>query len=247
MYDTNLLILKNVRYGGLMNLDELQPGQLATIIVSYGKEHMEFNTMLEDVYPKRRIICAAPVLKNEKPISFNSSAVQTHLVVFFEDKTPQIFYNVSIMLTRRDKTSVWYHITAPSNSIEYNRRKSYRCYLGIDTTVMIGPHHAAYDAILKDISVGGFSFTIDSFRSCDVGEMAHIILKDYIEELKESFTFSVYGIILTKRELENNRTVCGCRITSNTYGIDSYIAKKERIRLQKTRGGLTGSPASRHV
>lgn len=230
-----------------MNLDELQPGQLATIIVSYGKEHMEFNTMLEDVYPKKRIICAAPVLKNDKPISFNSTAVQTHLVVFFEDKTPQIFHNVKILLTRRDKTSVWYSISAPSNSIDYNRRKSYRCYLGMDTSIMVGPHHAAYDAILKDISVGGFSFTMDSFRNCSVGEMAHLILKDYIEELKENFTFSIYGIILTKRELENNRTIYGCRITSNTFGIDSYIAKKERVRLQKTRGGFSTSQTTRRV
>ncbi len=224
---------------GTMTIEELYQGQLAIIVVSFGQEHMEFNTMIEDINPKKKLIYTDPILRDDKPVSFGSSAVQTHLIVFFEDRAPQIFRNVQIHLTRRDKESLWYTIIAPTTSVEYNRRKHYRCYIGEDTSVMIGKHHTTYDAVLKDLSYGGFSFSIETERSCEIGDMVHFVLQDYIPELKERFSFSIYGIVVTKRDIENDRSVYGCRITSNTYGIDTYIAKKERVRLQKSRGGLS--------
>lgn len=228
-----------------MNLEELQPGLLATIIVSLGQKHMEFNTMIEEVNAKKKTAYIPPVLKDDKPISFNSNTVQTHLLVFFPDRTPQVFRNVKILLARRDRESLCYTVTSTSSSVDYNRRKHYRCYIGLDTTIMVGAHHSAYDAVLKDLSIGGFSFTMDSYLQCSVGDMVHFVLKEYIDELKENFQFSIYGIVVEARLLENDKTIYGCRITSNAYGIDSYIAKKERLRLQKTRGSLSSRSARR--
>lgn len=224
-----------------MTIEELYQGQLAIIMVSFGQEHMEFNTMIEDINPKKKLIYAAPVLRDDKPVSFSSSAVRTHLIVFFEDRTPQVFRNVTIQLTRRDKDSLWYAITAATTSVDYNRRKHYRCYIGENASVMIGRHHTTYDAVLKDLSYGGFSFTIETERTCEIGDMVHFVLQDYIPELNERFSFSIYGIVVTKRDIENERSVYGCRITSNARGIDTYIAKKERIRLQKSRGGMSSA------
>lgn len=220
-----------------MRLEELEQGQLVTILVSFDKKYMEFNTMIEEVNQKKRLVYASPVMRNDKPVSFKSSSVRTHLLIFFRDRTPQIFRNVSIQLTGRDRDSVWYAISASTASLDFNRRKSYRCYIGEDITVMIGKHRTTYKAILRDLSAGGFSFSMEtSKKDCKVGSMVHFVLNDFLDEIKERFSFSIYGIIVSKRELENNRMAYGCRITSSTRGIDSYIAKKERVRLQKTRG-----------
>lgn len=230
---------KSVICGGInMRLEELEQGQLVTILVSFGKKYMEFNTMIEEVSQKKRLVYTSPIMRNDRLISFKSSSVRTHLLAYFRDRTPQIFRNVSIQLTGRDVGSVQYAVSASSESLDFNRRKHYRCYIGEEVTIMIGRHHTTYKAVLKDLSVGGFSFCLEtSKKECKVGNMVHFVLNEFLDELKERFSFSIYGIIVSKREIDNNRMIYGCRITSNTHGIAAYIAKKERVRLQRTRGG----------
>lgn len=218
-----------------MRLDELQTGQHVTILASVGNEQLEFSTTVEEINTKKHSIYLAPVLKDEKAVSFNGN-IQTHLLVYIDEQIPHIFRNVRIMLIRRGKGEICYTVTASTTSVRYNRRRHFRCYIGIEATVMVGVHRAPYDAIIKDLSISGFCFTVDSDKKCAIGDMVHFVLNERLPELMKNFSFNIYGIIVNRRELENGKTVCGCRITSNTAGIDSYIAMKERLRLQKTRG-----------
>ena len=224
-----------------MHLNELKPEQLVTILAYVGSEHMEFNTMVEDVSSDKNTIHLAPILRDEKPVSFNGKAIQTHLLAFFDQQIPHIFRNVRLVLTRRDKESVWYTATASTTSVPYNRRRYYRCYIGLDAVVRIGAHRAPHDAIIKDLSIGGFGFTVSSDVNCAIGDMVHFTLSERIQEVSKVFSFNIYGIIVNKRELENGNVVCGCRMTSNPSNIDSYIAIKERLRLQKERSTATAS------
>ncbi len=224
-----------------MHLNELQPEQLVTILAYVGSEHMEFNTMVEDVGSDKNTIHLAPILRDGKPVSFNGKAIQTHLLAFFDQQIPHIFRNVRLVLTRRDKESVWYTATASTTSVPYNRRRYYRCYIGLDAVVRIGAHRAPHDAIIKDLSIGGFGFTVSSDVNCAIGDMVHFTLSERIQEISKVFSFNIYGIIVNKRELENGNVVCGCRMTSNPANIDSYIAIKERLRLQKERSAATAS------
>lgn len=224
-----------------MFLNNLHPEQLVTILAYVGSEHIEFNTMVEDVGLNKNTIHLAPILRDGKPVSFNGKSIQTHLLAFFDQQIPHIFRNVHLVLTRRDKESVWYTVTASTTSVPYNRRRYYRCYIGLDAVVQIGAHRAAHDAIIKDLSIGGFAFVVSSDVSCSIGEMVHFHLSERIHETSQLFTFSIYGIIVNKRELENGNVVCGCRMTSNPANIDSYIATKERLRLQKERSAASAS------
>ncbi|MBO5278083.1 MAG: PilZ domain-containing protein [Lachnospiraceae bacterium] len=217
-----------------MRLDELQQEQKVTILASVGNEQLEFSSTVEDVNPQRHCVYLAPVLKNEKPVSF--SGTPTHLLIYIDEQVPHIFRNVHITLVRRSKGEICYAVTASTTSVKYNRRRHFRCYIGIETTVMVGVHRAPYDAIIKDLSISGFGFTVDSDKECAIGDMVHFVLNERFPELMKNFSFNIYGIIVNRRELESGKTVCGCRITSNTAGIDAYIAMKERLRLQKERG-----------
>lgn len=230
-----------------MHLNDLHPEQLVTILAYVGSEHMEFNTMVEDVGSDKNTIHLAPILRDEKPVSFNGKSIQTHLLAFFDDQIPHIFRNVRLVLTRRDKENVWYTATASTTSVPYNRRRYYRCYIGLDAVVRIGAHRAPHDAIIKDLSIGGFGFTVSSDVNCAIGDMVHFTLSERIQEVSKVFSFNIYGIIVNKRELENGNVVCGCRMTSNPSNIDSYIAIKERLRLQKERSTATASFPSKNL
>ena len=227
-----------------MYLNDLHPEQLVTILAYVGSEHMEFNTMVEETGASKGIIHLAPILRNEKPVSFSGKSIQTHLLAFFDEQIPHVFRNVHLTLTRRDRESVWYTVTASAASVPYNRRRYYRCYIGLDSVVRIGAHRAAHNAIIKDLSIGGFGFVVSPDVECSIGEMVHFSLSERIPEVSKVFSFSIYGIIVNKRELENGNIVCGCRMTSNPANIDSYIATKERLRLQKERSAAAASFAN---
>lgn len=224
-----------------MYLNELHPEQLVTILAYVGNEHMEFNTMVEDTGSDKNSIHLAPIMRNDKPVSFNGSSIQTHLLVFFDDQIPHIFRNVHLTLTRHGKNTVWYTAKVSTTSVPYNRRRYYRCYIGLEAVVQIGAHRSAHDAIIKDLSIGGFAFTVSSDVNCSIGDMVHFTLNERIPEAARVFAFSVYGLIVNKREMENGRIVCGCRMTSNPANIDAYIATKERLRLQKERNAAAVS------
>lgn len=227
-----------------MRLDELQEGQEVTILASVGNEQLDFTTTVEEVNTKKHCIYLAPILKDDKPISFRGNFVHTHLFVSLEEQIPHIFRNVQILLVRRNNDEICYNVTASTTSVKHNRRRHFRCYIGQETTFTVGTHRAPYLGILKDISISGFCFTVDSDKACAIGDMVHFKYNERIPEVMKVYNFNIYGIIVNIRELENGRTLCGCRITSNPAGIDSYIATKERLRLQKARS--TAQPTLPH-
>lgn len=218
-----------------MRLDDLQQGQEVTILACVKNEQLSFTTTIEEVNTKKHCLYLAPILKDDKPISFKGSFIHTHLFVSLEDQIPHIFRNVQILLVRRTNNEICYNVTASTTSVKHNRRRHFRCYIGLENTFMVGAHRAPISGILKDISISGFCFSIDAAKTCSLGDMVHFRYTEQIPEISRLYHFNIYGIIVNIRELENGKILCGCRITSNTAGIESYIAAKERLRLQKTR------------
>lgn len=224
-----------------MYLNELHPEQLVTILAYVGNEHMEFNTMVEDTGSDKDIIHLAPIMRNGKPVSFNGSSIQTHLLAFFDDQVPHIFRNVHLALTRHDDGTICYLAKVSTTSVPYNRRRYYRCYIGLDIAVQIGAHRSSHDAFIKNLSIDGFAFVVSSEVICSIGDTVHFTLDEQIPKSTQNFHFSIHGVIVNKHAVKNGKVICGCRMTSNPTNINIYIATKERLRLQNERNGAAGS------
>lgn len=112
-----------------------------------------------------------------------------------------------------------------------------RCYVGISTSIMYGANRSPHEIVIKDVSADGFSFVCGSDVEFDSEHLVHVVLNDYPEELAENFSFHLYGFIVRSYEVEGGRTVYGCRLNNRVAGLEAYIMKKDRIRIQKTGGG----------
>lgn len=220
-----------------MRIEELAPGQPITFIATIGEETMEFPSRVMELYPKKHWVIAAPVYLNEKVLSFRGKGLIVDLLACFEDIKPQLFKNIHVDLMRKADKSLCYNLSTLAESKPYNRRRYYRCYVGISTSIMYGANRSAHEIVIKDVSADGFSFVCGSDVEFDSEHLVHVVLNDYLEELAENFSFHLYGFIVRSYEVEGGRTVYGCRLNNRVAGLEAYIMKKDRIRIQKTGGG----------
>ncbi|MCM1569089.1 MAG: PilZ domain-containing protein [Roseburia sp.] len=219
-----------------MLIEELSSGQVITLIAIIGNEQLTFDTTILETYPKKRLILAAPIYRNEKIVAFRAKDIQINLQVSQNESAPVLFKDVTISLMKKPDESLCYAITTQAEGKASNRRDSFRCFLGIESVMQYGPSHAKYRAVLRDVSMGGFSVTCDAATNFHENQILHVLLRDYIEELAEQYTFHLYGIIVRTQELDNNRILYGCRLNTKVPGLETYISKKERMRLRKTNG-----------
>ena len=219
-----------------MRIEELEANQAIKILVNAGNQQLEFSSTVLEAFPRKHLILASPIMRNDKIVAFSGKGIQTHVVVFFPDQKPIVFQNATIQTTRDRDDQLCYMITCLLDSKEFNRRGAFRCYIGIDTHVRIGSHKGALEAIIKDVSSTGFAFAMRGERSLDPGESVHAVLNDYITETAKNYSFHLIGTVVRSYEMENKMVVYGCQLSSKIVGLDTYLVEKERIRLQNSRG-----------
>lgn len=222
-----------------MFLSELPLGHPITLIATIGNDKIEFETTVQETYPQKHLILAEPIIKNEKVVTFHAKKLIINILTTPPDSAPLLFKNVTVNLMRKPDDTLCYSITCLTEGKMNNRRESFRCYVGINSSMQCGGNRAAHDAVIKDVSANGFSVTCNADVEFKEGQVIHVLLKDYLEELAENFSFHLYGIIVRKQELENEKLIYGCRLNNKVIGLETYIAKKERLRLKKTHGGST--------
>jgi len=219
-----------------MRITDLVEEQEFKILILIGNQTMEFESKVIKPLPKKHVIYATPVIKNGKVVSLNGKGVSTNIIVSFPDSKPLIFRNAVIVTMKRDDGTYYYSIVANGEGVEFNRRDSFRCPVDVPGILKIGAEKETYDVIIRDVSINGFSFCFKSFdEKCEVGLFVHTVLNDYLSQLYENYTFQLYGLVVREFTLENGKSVYGCKLVQKVDGIEAYIAKKERVRLQQQR------------
>lgn len=219
-----------------MRIEELTPQQSITLLVIIKDQQLEFSSSVLECLPRKHMIIAAPILKDDKIISFNTKGILIHLIVTFPEQKPIIFQNVTVNTAKKDDNSFCYTISTLAESREFNRRGAFRCFMGMRIHIRVGSNSAAIEATIKDISITGFSFMVSSGSNFTEGETVHAVVNDYIEEVAKKYSFHLFGVIVRHYQLENGNIVYGCKLTNKVVGLDGYIMEKERIRLHKSRG-----------
>ncbi len=221
-----------------MRIYELEKGQAFKILIIIGNQNMEFESEVLDVVPTKHMILAKPVIKNDKILTFNGKGISANVVLSGKkDTKPLIFRNSAFSTVKGTDGQLCYAVVSNAEAVEFNRRDSFRCSVDVPSVAKIGLDKETNNIILRDVSVNGFSFCFTTRDAkAEVGQFVHTTLNDFIDGLFENFTFQLFGLIVRETELDNGKKVYGCKIVQPQKGIDTYIAKKERMRILKQRG-----------
>ena len=220
-----------------MRIEELLPGQKVSLMVNIGEQILEFDSLVQESHPRKRYILLDPVMNGNKAISFKGKGIVVNLIVTIGDEKPHLFKNITILLQKKLDGSLCYQVSTVAESVIYNRRGSFRCFVGIQSSVQGGANRAAHPTVIRDISHTGFSVICDADANFEQRYVLHTVLRDRIEEMEQNFAFHLYGTIVRVQELDNGKILYGCRLTDRVPGLDKYIMAKERYRLRRTNGG----------
>ncbi len=216
-----------------MRIEELTPGQSITLVANVNGEELSFDTKIQEVYLKKKLVLAEPVDRNAKVITFRNANISLDLLVNMGDEQPIVFKNISITLIKKADDSICYSLSAGTEGKSFNRRQNFRCFIGNTVTMKYGTKNLSCEAILRDVSITGFAVVCTDTVVLEENQVIHVHLKDHIVATDEYFQFHLYGIIVRKQEMPNGRVLYGCRLNSRVMGLENYIMKKERLRIRK--------------
>ncbi|MBQ7933332.1 MAG: PilZ domain-containing protein [Lachnospiraceae bacterium] len=219
-----------------MYLNELIEGEKITLQVLVNGETLTFDTMVNQVSPTKNLILVNVIYVDGKIVTFRGTNLTIDVVVAPISETPQIFKNVTISLVKKFDGTLAYSISSIASSKNYNRRNSFRCYVGVPTSVQKKLNTVPYDAVIKDVSAGGFSLVVPQGLEFENNQVVHVVLNDYLDELAEKVSFHLYGLVVRSEDMEKNRVLYGCKFNQQVAGLENYIMKKERLRLKRSSG-----------
>ena len=137
-----------------MQIDDLTAGLSLSFLINLNTEQLQFESKILEVYPRRHTLLAQGVFTDDKIISFRGKGLIVDLIVTIPEDKPQLFKNVTTNVVKRADGTLCYTVFSIAGSKTYNRRQSYRCYVGIETAIQCGLNRAAHDVIIKDINRG---------------------------------------------------------------------------------------------
>jgi hypothetical protein len=220
-----------------MRIEELTTGTGITFYVNIANnQRLTFDSQIIEINLKKHLILAEAIIKDEKVLSFKGSAVSVDLVVTVPDSKPILFKNISVETLKLADNSFCYNLAAAKEGIPYNRRDSYRCFVGNASVLRDNKALKDYNIILRDVSSGGFSVTCGPELELNNEQLVHVLLEDYLEELNQKYSFHLCGITVRKQELEHGKIVYGFRLNNHVGGLETYLTQKERLSIKKNRG-----------
>lgn len=200
-----------------MEATQIQKGDKVELEVKYQNQTFQFPSEVEFIIDNSILI--TKIVKEDQTIGFTGPSV-INFISHHENKL-YIWENVPVKLVRYD--GVIYHkvdLNGPGKG--YNRRQSFRVYIGDRMNVMVNTAKgaAAYDVLVKDISETGFG--VISNQEFDVNRTIRLNLKD------GDNTIPLRGVIVRKEFIEHlNANVYGCRLTQREKRLSSYLMKRQ--------------------
>lgn len=219
-----------------MQIEELSKGGDIELEVKFNGKSMSFRS--EIVLVKNNSILIECIKVDEQTIGF-SEKCYINFLYKFEGKL-YIWENVDIKLVKYDG-AIYHKADLSGDGKPYNRRDSYRLYLGEAMTLSIntaaGP--SAIDVLVKDISETGVGFITK--EDLDVGRAFRIRIKDNHQLVNLS------GVIVRKENLEHlHSTLYGCKFNEKNQLLGKFLAKKQGEMLRK-KNSLISSPVAKEI
>lgn len=210
-----------------MNLCDLKHGEVITIKASHGLDCIEFQSTI--IGNTNGITTMDTVISSSKPVNFVSDFVKTDILYEASNNATYIFKNVHIINEKDTNDRLVSFIHCSDEGILLNRRETKRFVVNEVCVFSPGPHRAAVNAMIRDISMDGVC--IVSTLAASVGSIGRF---SFIPE-------KVKGLGNISEEIEicrvvndpdSDRVMCGCKFTSHNNMINKYIAAYQRQLLK---------------
>lgn len=211
-------------------LSEMQSGAKVHLTASAGLNTLEFDTSI--VQAGEGHIIVEPIKHDDKILNFSNNDIIKNIVVETEP-LPEKYINVEVGITMLDNKK--YHIVlCDKEGIQVNRRDDFRVYVGSYVNAQLASINVTTEAILKDVSIGGFSLVIRS-EEIDgiVGWVGQQIKAVFYHDGKERIPMVFIGEVVREESLEDGRIVVGCKSLRKPFGIEKFIAEKQRDELRR--------------
>jgi c-di-GMP-binding flagellar brake protein YcgR len=214
-----------------LRIDEIVKGGSIEIEVLYSGKIMNFKS--EVAFVKNNSILINSIKVNDQTIGFSDK----YQINFLYKQDGRLFLWDKVTVKLVKYTGGIYHmIELSGEGRAYNRRDSYRIYIGEDMPLYVntasGP--TALSVLVKDISESGVGFITK--EEIDLDRTIRLKLKD------GSTVISLSGVIVRKEFLENlNSNLYGCKFNEKNSKLGKYIAKRQSETIKKK----TESPLSK--
>lgn len=215
-------------------LSEMANGLKVHLTVSSGLEQLEFETSVVEAGEGHIIV--EPVKHNDKILNFSNKEVIKNIIVDSQP-LPEKYINVDVEITMYENKK--HHIIlSDKEGIPINRRNEFRVYIGSYVTAQIANVNQSVEAILKDVSIGGFSLVIRK-EGVDgvVGWTGQVIKAVYYHgNNKNRIPMVFIGQVVREEDVDEERVIVGCRSLRQPFGIEKFIADRQREELRRKNG-----------
>lgn len=200
-----------------MQIEEISKGEAVEIEVKYSGKTMTFRSDIFHI--KNNSILVTSIKVNDQTIGF-SDKYQINFLYKTDGKL-YIWENVAVKLVKYEG-GVYHKIDLFGDGKPYNRRDSYRLYVGEDMPLYVntasGP--TALSVLVKDISETGVGFI--SKDDIDIDRTIRLKLKD------NNSIISLSGVIVRKEFLEHlGSFLYGCKFNEKNNKLGKYIAQRQ--------------------
>lgn len=228
-----------------MTISDLSAGMKCTLLIKIGKTELTHDTVIMAIYEKKQLVMVKPIEKDGKYISLKGAV--THLLFEIENTKPEVFKVVFPVLfyDKRLKEQV-YAIPLKQVSVSYNRRGSYRCYVGDRVNVQIGNNRKTVECVLKDVSATGFALVFEKSKlspDYDTWSDFHAVYNLSNEDVGglRFGAIDLRGEVVRIVDVGEDKVLFGCRHLDKVYVLEGYIRDRERCTIKKNNQRPGGS------
>lgn len=208
-----------------MKISELEDGTEVIFEVHISEKKFEFPSVLHT--KKWGNAYFEPIRHNGKVLIAQNENVHINMLKPVENDKPIIWRDLDAkaMVYKR---KVYYQLDAESSGKPFNRRKSYRQYVGGDVKVRVGAD-VEVQGVLRDVGMDGFAVICNESLEKFKNEIIHItyIYKDDTITIE----LDLFGKIVREQEVGNDRILYGCVLVRKNSMIDKFVHYKQKEQL----------------
>lgn len=212
-----------------MDLLKLNIATPVILRIKRDQDTAEFETQVIDHL--NNCIVVAPILFEQKPLSFSSTEIKKTLVLF--DREAGKLYewrNIEVKYGYYKKKTLCHLIYTSDPPVEVNRRENYRQYIGIDGLVVHFTER--YKCVVKDVSNQGVGLVVSINVKIEPQDLVTVVFAD------ENYSFALKCKVMRVRDLGGGRTEIGCKLTDINNTLPKYVAHKQLQERRRVLGSM---------
>lgn len=217
--------------GCCLQIKDIPVGAIVELEVKYNGQCVNFQSEVTDVIENSVLI--NPIIVDEKTLGFSDSN-QVNFIYISEDRV-FVWDHIEVTLVKYNGT-MYHKADLSGEGIPYNRRNSYRMYIGEDMPLHINTSRgsATINVLVKDVSETGVAFITEEDLS--IGRVFRLKLKD------NNRLINLSGVIVRREYLEHlGSFLYGCKFNEYNAILGGYIARKQIEILKKKTDQVTYS------